>query len=87
VTESARRGALDAVRRLENAAGVEGVTTGENVGRLKSDFDWTLDVQLADAEAARVLLAGDLYADVMRRVAAATKFEWTARLSHVMRGR
>jgi hypothetical protein len=86
-TEQARQAALDALRRLEDAPGVEQVTTGQNVGRLKQDFDWILDVQVPDAETAKRLLESDLYADVMRTVAAATRFEWTARLSHVMRGR
>jgi len=86
-TQQAKRQALDASRRLEEAPGVETVTTGENVGRLKTDFDWILDVQLPDAEAVHRLIEGELYAEAMRTVAAATKYEWTARLSHIMRGR
>ena len=61
-------------------------TIGQNVGTLTTDYDWIVDVQLPDRAAAEALLASDLYAEVMRQVAAATKYEWTARLSHVMRG-
>lgn len=85
-SEGDRQKALDATRRLADVPGVELVTTGQNVGRLKSDFDWVLDVQLPDAEATRRMLEGQVYAEVMRTVAGATKFEWTARLSHRMRG-
>jgi hypothetical protein len=86
-SQAARRQAVDAVRRLEDAPGVESVVTGQNVGRLKSDYDWLLDIQVPEVEAARALLNGSLYAEVMRTVAASTKYAWTARVSHVMRGR
>jgi hypothetical protein len=53
---------------------------------LVSDYDWIMDVQTPDRAAAERLLAGPHYARAMDAVAAATKYEWTARLSHVMRG-
>jgi len=87
ITDTARQRALEAVRRLEAAPGVEALTTGQNVGRLTTDFDWILDAQITDQDAARALLDSDVYAQAMRTVAAATKFEWTARVSHVIRGR
>jgi hypothetical protein len=86
-TEREKTSAFDACHRLEQAPGVELVTTGKNVGRLQSDFDWILDIQLPDPAATRRLLDGEAYAEAMRTVAAATRFEWTARLSHLMRGR
>jgi len=78
--------AYDAVRRLGDAPGVEAVTIGQNVGKLVSDYDWIMDVQLPDRDATEQFLRGRLYAEAMAAVAAATKYEWTARLSHLMRG-
>jgi hypothetical protein len=84
--EAARAGAIEQFERLRSAAGVESLTIGHNVGSMSTDFDLILDVQTADAEAASALVAGELYAEVMASVAPVTKYEWTARLSHVMRG-
>jgi hypothetical protein len=84
--EVARRRALDAVRHLENADGVESVTVGENVGTGTTVFDWILDVQVSDQDAAKRLLSGEHYRETMLAIAPATRFEWTARLSHTMRG-
>lgn len=85
VAEGARQRALDAVRELAKAPGVEAVTIGHNVGKLVSDYDWIMDVQLPDRAATERLLGGTPYVRAMEVVAAATKYEWTARLSHVMR--
>jgi hypothetical protein len=82
----AKQRACDAVRRLADAPGVEAVTIGQNVGTLVSDYDWIMDVQLPDRAAAEQFLRGRWYAEAMAAVAAATKYEWTARLSHLMRG-
>ena len=84
--EDARRRALDAVQGLAAAPGVEAVAVGHNVGKLVSDYDWIMDVQVPDRAAAERLLNGAPYVRAMKAVAAATKYEWTARLSHVMRG-
>ncbi len=86
VPEHAKQRAHDAVRRLADAPGVEAVTLGHNVGRLVSDYDWIMDVQVPDRDAAERLLGGPHYARAMDAVAAATKYEWTARVSHIMRG-
>ncbi len=86
VAEDAKRAAIDAVRRLEGADGVERVTIGTGVGSLKTDFDWLLDVQLPDAETAERLLASDAYLEAIRVVSSATKHEWTARITHMMHG-
>lgn len=81
-----RKAALDAVRRFEEAPGIDSVTIGENVGPLTTDYDWLYDVQLTDIDAARSLLDSELYRDILRTVAPMTKYEWTARLTHKMRG-
>jgi hypothetical protein len=85
-SEGDRQRALGAVRALSEAPGVEAVTLGHNVGQLVSDYDWIMDVQVPDRAAAERLLGGPHYARAMDTVAAVTKHEWTARLSHVMRG-
>jgi len=85
-SESQRQKALDAVRQLESAPGVELVTIGKNVGTLKTDYDWLYDIQVVDRGATEKLLKGELFANAMRVVAPVTKYEWTARLSHLMRG-
>lgn len=84
--DAAKEAALDAVRGLEAAPGVESVTVGRNVGTLATDLDWILDVQVPDEQACKQLLESDLYAGVMADVTPLTKHEWTARMSHVMRG-
>lgn len=85
-SDAAKTRAQDATRQLTEASGVESVTIGTNIGHLTTDFDWILDIQLVDEDAARALLDSTAYADAMRSVAASTKYEWTARLTHVMRG-
>jgi len=84
--EGARQRAVDAVQGLAETPGVEAVAVGHNVGKLVSDYDWIMDVQVPDRAAAERLLNGAPYARAMEAVAAATKYEWTARLSHIMRG-
>jgi hypothetical protein len=86
VDDAAKEAAWDEVRRLESADGVESLTVAPNVGPMKTDYDWILDVQLPDEPTAKALLEGELYSDVMAAIAPVTKYEWTARLSHVMRG-
>jgi hypothetical protein len=74
------------VRTLADAAGVERLTLGTGVGSLRTDYDWILDVQLADRAAAEAFVTGDAYREVMADVAGATKYEWTARMTHTMHG-
>lgn len=81
-----RTRALDAVRGLAGAAGVESVGVGESANGQAADFDWILDVQFADEASALAFLAGGPYAEAMKAVAEATKHEWTARVTHLMRG-
>jgi hypothetical protein len=85
--DAAKESALKAVQELAALDGVERVTVGHSVQRLTSDYDWILDVQLPDRAAAERLLNGAGYASAMEAVAAATKFEWTARVTHLLRGR
>jgi hypothetical protein len=82
--EADREKAIEAVEALADAEGVKSVLTGINVGKLTTDYDWILDLRLADREAAEKLLNGDAYGQAMEAVAPATRYEWTARMSHVM---
>jgi hypothetical protein len=84
--DAAKQAAWDQVRRLESADAVESFTIAPNVGPMRTDFDWILDVHLPDEAATKALVEGEVYSEVMAAVAPATKYEWTARLSHVMRG-
>ena len=86
VDDAARQQAIDAVRSLESAPGVESLTIGTNVGTLRTDYDWIIDLQTTDVAAATSVIKGQRYAEVMRAIAPVTKYEWTAALTHVMRG-
>jgi hypothetical protein len=81
-----RSDALEAVRGLAGSAGVESAIVGEGAGGDAADFDWVLDLQFADEQSAFAALAGEAYAEAMKAVAGATKYEWTARVTHLMRG-
>jgi hypothetical protein len=83
---ASRARALAAARSLADAQGVVSAVTGENSPGPTANFDWILDVQLQDSPAARGFVEGPQYADAMSVIASATKYEWTARITHVMRG-
>jgi hypothetical protein len=85
-TNKNKKAAQDAVRALDKDSRVESLTIGKNVGKLKTDFDWIVDIQVRDKAAAGLLIKSKAYKDAMKAVAPATKYEWTARLSHEMRG-
>ena len=84
--DAAKQEAQDRARQLESGPNVESLTIGQNIGKLATDFDWILDVQVPDQAAAKALFEGDLYSDVMNSIAPVTKYEWTARMTHQMRG-
>jgi hypothetical protein len=86
VPQAERSRALGAARGLAKAAGVESVTVGENDGNRAAHFDWIVDVRIQHRAAAQELVGGSLYAQAMSVIAAATKYEWTARVTHLMRG-
>jgi hypothetical protein len=84
--DAAKDRALAEVKRLGDEPGAERLTLGTNVGTLRTDFDWIFDLQVSDVEAADRLVRGEVYRDTMHSLAAATKYEWTARLTHRMHG-
>lgn len=95
---AARSRALAAARSLADAPGVVSAVTGlndivagseadgKNAGGSAANFDWILDVLIQDPAAARGLVEGPQYAGAMGIIAPATRYEWTARVTHVMRG-
>mgnify|MGYP001297516380 CR=1 FL=1 len=82
---AARSRALASARNLAGVPGVVSAVIGENAGG-PANFDWILDLQLPDPAAARGLVEGPRYAEAMDIIASAIKHEWTARVTHVMRG-
>jgi stress responsive alpha/beta barrel protein len=82
--DSDKQAALDAVLSLEKAEDVNAVMIGENVSTLTTAYDWIMELEVADRAAAERFLEGAAYAAAMQAVVKATRFEWTARLSHVM---
>lgn len=84
--DAAKEAAFEQARGLESADGVEKVTVAPNVGPMKTDFDWIVDVHVAGEKKAKAMLEGNVYGNAMAAIAPVTKYEWTARLSHVMRG-
>jgi len=86
VDEATKDRVLRDVKVLADEAGVERVTVGTGIGGLATDLDWILDVQLSDEAAAKSFVAGERYRATMADVAMATKYEWTARMTHRMHG-
>jgi hypothetical protein len=62
------------------------VTIGQNVGKLTTDYDWIMDVHLDNVASAQSVLNSATYKALTERLAASTKYQWTARLTHRMRG-
>jgi hypothetical protein len=85
-TDAEKESASAAVQGLESAPGVERVTVGHNVPLLSTDYDWLVEMHVKDQAATEALLSGDRYKEAMAAVIPATQYEWTARISHVMRG-
>jgi hypothetical protein len=82
----ARSRALDAARSLAGAPAVMCAVAAENVGARPANFDWIFDAQLEEEPAARGFVSGARYANAMSVIAQATQYEWTARVTHLMRG-
>jgi hypothetical protein len=85
-TEAAKQRAHEGFQALSGAPGVKRVTIGKNVGTTTTDYDWIVDMHVTDPDATAALLKSDAYAEALAVVIPATKYEWTARMSHLMRG-
>ena len=85
-SDAQRDAAAAAAAALAEAPGVERATVGHNQPLLATDYDWIIDLHVTDADALTNLLVGDHYAEAMASVIPATQYEWTATISHLMRG-
>jgi hypothetical protein len=74
-----------AFRSLGSAVpGVRSVVVGDNVGTLRTDYDLIVDMRFADLADAEVAFDHAAHKEALGLVAAATKHEWTARITHTM---
>jgi hypothetical protein len=64
--------------------GVRSVITGDNIGSHTTDYDLVVDVILDEQDAAGSFLGHPAQVEAVGIAAAATKFEWTARITHTI---
>jgi hypothetical protein len=64
--------------------GVTSILTAPNVGTLTTDYDLIVDVMLDDVDSAKAFLDHAAQKEALALAAAATKYEWTARITHTM---
>jgi hypothetical protein len=83
-SDGAKEEAIAAAEALAQADEVHAALTGENVGKSTTAYDWILDLRIPDQDAAGRLLESGEYERAMATIAVATRFEWTARMTHVM---
>ena len=57
-SEGERAAALAGVESLAGADGVERALVGHSVGKSTTDYDWIMDLELPDPDAARSFLDG-----------------------------
>jgi hypothetical protein len=83
-TDAQKEDVKNAFASLSEVPGVKSSVTADNVGTLTTDYDLIVDVMLDDPEAAKGLLDHPAYREATSLAAAATKYEWTARITHTM---
>ncbi|MEX2101838.1 MAG: hypothetical protein WEA54_04800, partial [Actinomycetota bacterium] len=66
VDDATKERTLAEIKRLGDEPGVERVTIGTSVGKLRTDYDWIIDVGLTDRDAADAFVKGDAYTKAMR---------------------
>ncbi len=77
------RGAFSSIR--DSIPGTRSVLVADNVGTLRTDFDLIVDAELDDAPSARSFIEHEAFREALGLAAEATKFEWTARITHSIR--
>jgi hypothetical protein len=85
-TETEKDAATAAAAGLSDAPGVERATIGHNQPLLATDYDWIMDLHVTGPDALAGLLESGQYREAMESVIPATQYEWTATISHLMRG-
>jgi Stress responsive A/B Barrel Domain len=84
-TDSQKSDVREAFLALERAIpGCRSVAVGDNVGTLMTDYDLIVDAHFGDLTDTEVGLDHAAYKEALALVAAATKYEWTARITHTM---
>jgi hypothetical protein len=84
-TASQKSEIRDAFLALERSVpGCRSMAVGDNVGTLTTDYDLIVDAHFADLTDAELALDHAAYKEALTLVAAATKYEWTARITHTM---
>ena len=68
-----------------SSAGLRSVLVADNVGTLRTDYDVIVDAELDDLKSAEALFASEAFSAALDLAAAATKYEWTARITHPIR--
>jgi hypothetical protein len=64
--------------------GVRSLLVGDNVGTLTTDFDLIVDVHLAGLPEVEAYAGHPAQKEALALAAAATEYEWTARITHRM---
>ena len=83
--DSQKNDVRDAFISLQSSIpGVKSIITGDNVGKSTTGYDLIVDVMLDDRESAQAYLEHEGQQEAMSLAAAATKYEWTARITHPM---
>ena len=84
-TDSAKNDVREAFRSLTSSIpGVRSILAADNVGTLTTDYDLLVDVTLDDLNAAKAYLGHAGQQEAAALAAANTKYEWTARITHLM---
>jgi hypothetical protein len=63
---------------------VRSLVVGDNMGVLTTNYDLIVDVQFADLADVGSYLSHGAYQEALGLAIAATKYEWTARITHTM---
>ena len=84
-TDSKKDQVKAAFRSLNSSVpGVRSALAGDNIGTHTTDYDLIVDVILDDPDAAKGFIDHPAQVEAVALAAAATKFEWTARITHTV---
>ena len=64
--------------------GVRSILIGDNVGTLGTDYDFVVDATFDSMDEAETFLGHAAQVEALELAAKATKYEWTARITHAM---
>jgi len=85
VGDEGREEVKSAFRALNDSVDrVDSLIVADNVGTLATDYDMILDVMFEDFDDAKAFFEHQAYEEALRLAAGATKYEWTARITHTV---